>query len=514
MESVKNIKNFWPLIFLPLLLYLGDRSLISTDEGYYALQARWILETGNWLIPQWWGEVTFDRTIGIQFLIALSQKVFGKNEFSISLPTSLAAIINIYLTYKIHREILDKKYSIISPIILSTFFLWINYAHMATQDMIFSSMITFGIYYSLKSKIQKKNIYFFFSGFWIGLAIMMKTYMTVLPIIAILPFWIENKIILRRYFWIGSLLGILPFLFWSYKIILLYGFPVYNGLYEKVLTLSGNNTFTKSTFYYLWNLPLNIFPWSIFSTVGLAINLKTTNPNIKYFLFFYPLTILFLLSIFSTKTPYYPIQILPLLAINTFLGIKTTIENQNIIFKFIKNFHFNFIPIMFIILVIGVRFDFININLDKQQEIFLYISFLTFSIIWYSFNFTKNLKQKLLIIILGPYLLMSLIVQSGLLNDRSKDLRLESERLVKDEKLIEEKIEFVNQEASNAESHSKIIKIALFMPKIGNGIDDISFLKHNQYAWTTSEIILEKEAEYEIITKSKIFKPWKLIKKI
>ena len=511
---MKNIKNYWILIFLPLLLYLGNRSLISYDEGYYALQARWILEKGNWLVPHWWEELTFDRTIGIQFLIALSQKVFGKNEFAISIPTSIAAIFNIYITYKIHQEILDKKYSIISPLILSTFFLWINYAHMATQDIIYGSIITFGVYSSLKSKIHKKNIYFFFSGFWIGLAIMMKTYMTVLPIVAILPFWIENKIVFRKYFWIGSIIGILPFLFWSYKIIMLYGFPFYNGLYEKILTLSGNNTFSKPIYYYLWNLPINIFPWTIFSIVGLAQNLKTKNKNIKYFLFIYPLIILFLLSIFSTKTPYYPIQILPLLAINTFIGIKTTIENQDIISKLIKVFHFKIIPIIFAILVFGVSSNFININLDKQQEIFLYISLLSFSILWYSFNFTKTFKHKLLLIILGPYLLISLIVQSGTLTDRSKDLRIESEKLVKDEKLIKEKIEFVNREASSSESHSKIIKIALLMPEIGNGIDDISSLKSNQYAWTTSEIILEKKGEYKIISESKIFKPWKLIKKI
>ena len=31
-------------IFIPLLFYFGKRSYIAFDEGFYALQARWILE--------------------------------------------------------------------------------------------------------------------------------------------------------------------------------------------------------------------------------------------------------------------------------------------------------------------------------------------------------------------------------------------------------------------------------------------------------------------------------------
>ena len=53
-------------IFVPLL-YFGKRSYIAFDEGFYALQARWILEKGNWTIPLWWDEYVLDRTIGLQF---------------------------------------------------------------------------------------------------------------------------------------------------------------------------------------------------------------------------------------------------------------------------------------------------------------------------------------------------------------------------------------------------------------------------------------------------------------
>ena len=74
----KDILKIYKLIlFIPILIYLGDRSLIAFDEGFYALQAKWILNSNNWIAPMWWGEISLDRTIGIQALIALSQKIFG-----------------------------------------------------------------------------------------------------------------------------------------------------------------------------------------------------------------------------------------------------------------------------------------------------------------------------------------------------------------------------------------------------------------------------------------------------
>jgi len=70
-------------IFIPLIFYFGKRSYIAFDEGFYALQARWILEKDNWIIPLWWDEYALDRTIGIQFLIAKSRVIWKKYFFCI-----------------------------------------------------------------------------------------------------------------------------------------------------------------------------------------------------------------------------------------------------------------------------------------------------------------------------------------------------------------------------------------------------------------------------------------------
>ena len=74
----------------------------------------------------------------------------------------------IIFTNEIHKELVDKENQFFSILILSTTFLWINYFHMASQDILFASIITFGIF-SLNQSIQNRKIFFYiFPGF--GLA--------------------------------------------------------------------------------------------------------------------------------------------------------------------------------------------------------------------------------------------------------------------------------------------------------------------------------------------------------
>ena len=71
----------------------------------------------------YWRELILDRTIGIQYLIALSQKLFGENNFSPYIPNILAGSLMIFLTSKIHKQLLRDNSNIVSSLILSTTFM-------------------------------------------------------------------------------------------------------------------------------------------------------------------------------------------------------------------------------------------------------------------------------------------------------------------------------------------------------------------------------------------------------
>ena len=500
------------LLFFPILIYFGNRSPIAFDEGYYILQSKWILLTNDWVSPTYWGRLVLDRTIGIQYLLALSQRIFGQNNFAIYLPTFISGIIMLFLTSQIHKDLVEKKNQIFSVLILSTTYLWINYFHMATQDIVFASTITFGIFSSIKAYKTKKNYFIILSGIWIGLAVMLKTYLTVIPLLAILPFLISTKIINSRLFWVGALLGFLPFFVWSYKIISIYDFQIFSGLYSKLLTLSNNNNFTNPFYYYLWNLPANTFPWCLFSVIGFFNIYKLNNKVSHYFLFKYPLIIMVLLSIFSTKTPYYPIQILPLISINSFLGIKYLYKKRNLFTIFLNQLYFTILPLFLISFTIYINFISRNIELKNYFNLILSISLILFALFWLISAKINSFSKKIILILLGPYLLLSISVQSGFLNDRSKDIRIVSKEIIKKENLYEKKVEFITTGPRDEESTSKLIRIAIFMPKIGQGKKSLEELSQNQHAWTTipaEEILLKKE--FKLLSDSSILAPWKLI---
>ena len=107
------------------------------------------------------------------------------------------------------------------------------------------------------------------------------------------------------------------------------------------------------------------------------------------------------------------------------------------------------------------------------------------------------------------------IVQSGLITDKSKELRIAIEELVKNQNLSNISIELIKPDASNEETTSKIIKIMVTTPKIGERrLNNLNELSSNSFAWTTNEFNENiKLKQYQIVNEDKEFYPWKLIYK-
>ena len=59
------------------------------------------------------------------------------------------------------------------------------------------------------------------------------------------------------------------------------------------------------------------------------------------------------------------------------------------------------------------------------------------------------------------------LVQSGLITDKSKDLRIAIDELIKKEQLSDLAVEIIKPDFSDDETISKIIKIMVKTPKIG-----------------------------------------------
>jgi len=500
-------------VFIPLIFTFGKRSYIAFDEGYYALQAKWILEKGNWTIPLWWDEYVLDRTIGLQFLIAKSQEIFGRNMFAAYLPTITAAILMLFITYKFHEEFFNKKYAIISPLILSTTYLWFDYSHLATQDIVYSCLVTIGVFSLLKIKNQNNKFYILLFGIWIGLSFMMKTFLVFVPLISLLPYLLTQKknTLLSKFFWLGLLIGFVPFLYWALSINTYLEKNIIFYLFDKFTTLSNKNTFTNPFYYYFWNIPATYLPWSIFAIIGTIHNFRESKKN-KYILSFFPLILILILSIFSTKTPYYTLQISSILSLNTYVGIKNLFNSKRFkqIFIIITS---KIVPLFILILTFTYYFFFKNIsNFNFKENTFLILGLLSLGVSW-SFIKNKNSFQEILIIlIIGPYLLTSFLLQSGLFTDRSRELREKMEYVSTLDLLKNQEIKVDKSGIKNSRSQSKIIRISILTPILGESLESINELKKSELAWSTEfKEIKNNNYAYEVVYENEILNPWKLI---
>ena len=94
-----------------------------------------------------------------------------------------------------------------------------------------------------------------------------------------------------------------------------------------------------------------------------------------------------------------------------------------------------------------------------------------------------------------------------------KSIREGCEKIIEEVNLNNKKVEVIKSDLGDQDTVSKIVKILVLMPNVGNGISNINDLDKDQYAWTTKSNIKFDNENYSLINDSEVFEPWKLIKK-
>ena len=495
-----------PLLLAPLLLTAAPRSPLAHDAGYYGLQARWILQSGHWLAPLWFGEPVYDRSIGVQWLMALSLKLFPW-PWAEALPALLAAVASLLLSGWLARRLLPQLPAAgpLTMALLALTPLWLNYAHLATQDMPLLAVELAGIAALVncgpegggpgRGAAASSPVMPLLVGLAPGLAFLIKGFMVALPMLAIAPYLLlERRQLLRRGgFWLGLALGWLPVALWLALSLQSYGLELVGGLWQKLLFLSRADVYAAGPFYYLWNIPANTAPWILAALLGWPIAWRLPlERGQRLLLLLYPLLLLLLLSLFRTKTPYYGLQLTPWIAMAASLGLQRCCQLDR---PWRRPLQLALGALAAALLLAATLLMTALIwpaaPLQKQlaaadglpAPALLALAAAGLGACWLASCLMQKPRRRLWALLAGPWLALALLTQAGLFSDRSPALRRALAPPAVQNLLAERPIQAAATAPLSGDDHAQLILLALATPTTPDQLLSAAAVAPGQRIW-------------------------------
>ena len=121
------------------LVNLGTPSLWDIDEGNNAEAAREMLDCGNWVVPTFNYQLRVDKPALLYWLQIGAFRLFGINEFAARLPSALAALAAVLMTYELGRQMFGAATGLLAGLVLASTGLFCAAAHFANPDALLNA---------------------------------------------------------------------------------------------------------------------------------------------------------------------------------------------------------------------------------------------------------------------------------------------------------------------------------------------------------------------------------------
>ena len=125
---------------------LGDRSLRNPDEGRYAEIAKEMVLRHDWVEPRLYGIDYLKKPVLFYWLLALSFKLFGFNEFAARFVPALFGELGVVMTFCFAKKVFDTKTGFYAALILTTNFWYLQTGRYLLIDMLFSFLAVAALY--------------------------------------------------------------------------------------------------------------------------------------------------------------------------------------------------------------------------------------------------------------------------------------------------------------------------------------------------------------------------------
>jgi 4-amino-4-deoxy-L-arabinose transferase-like glycosyltransferase len=308
---------------------LGNSDLWDMDEGLNAEAARQMVESGDWVVPTFNGELRSAKPVLLYWLQAAAYRVFGVNEFAARLPSALAGIVALLLINDLGRRMFGAATGFLAAVIAASTILLCGLSHSATTDAVLlaCTVLTFHTFWRGRSAADGR--WLVPTGMAAGLAVLAKGPVGVAMPGAVIVLFLAIERQLRRLWTRWLILGVLAFLLVAVPWYALVGWRT-GGEFLRVFLLGENvgrflspmEGHKGPVVYHPLALFVGFAPWSVFllPTAWFAVRgcrIQSPERSAYRFLACWAGGYLVFFSLAATKLPNYLLPAYPPLAILT-----------------------------------------------------------------------------------------------------------------------------------------------------------------------------------------------------
>lgn len=258
------------LIVVGYFIGLGGAPITDPVEGNYALTAKEMLDSGDYISPRIYGVYWYDKPVLYYLELVASYALLGVSDFSTRLPSAVMAAAGLVMTYLFTWHIYDRARALVATVILGTSLEFWAIGHGVITDMTLfvlnaGVLIAFYLGYT-----ERKYSYYLLAFAAAGLAVLTKGPIGLcLPGLIILLFLLWQRDIKALFRWqiaAGFVVFLAVAALWYVPMYLRHGSDFimnFIGVHNVLRATVSEHPEYDYWFYYLVVALLGLFPWSV-----------------------------------------------------------------------------------------------------------------------------------------------------------------------------------------------------------------------------------------------------------
>ncbi|MBI1870272.1 MAG: glycosyltransferase family 39 protein [Chlamydiae bacterium] len=269
----KNLIYILVLLTLSLVVFffkLGSLPLFDPDEPRYAGTASEMMESKDWINPQFNGEDRWDKPVLFYWFIAGAYQLFGISEWSARFPSALFGLLSLFLVFFWAWKNNQKERGFLAALILGTSVEFCIVGRLSITDMSLSFFKSLALVIAFESWRRSQSQYILFTYILCAIAFLIKG-----PVGLVLPAMIffiflavtKNLKFLKNCRVItGLIVFVAVGLPWYIAECLLHkGFFEYFFIFHNVKRFATEELrHTQPFIYYFGVVAVGFFPWCVF----------------------------------------------------------------------------------------------------------------------------------------------------------------------------------------------------------------------------------------------------------